>query len=112
MVKAITARNNICTVQSYHTYSAVVLRPPINGTDNQMPQVSAASFDIRRHAKKHSTSFAADAHLTWSVDGAFEGIFDKCARLSRMTLRRSRRWTFGPRRLQAVSPHIIMGLHS
>jgi hypothetical protein len=39
-VKAITARNNICTVQSYHTYSAVVLRPPINGTDNQMPQVS------------------------------------------------------------------------
>ena len=38
MVKAMTARNNICTVQSYHTYSAVILRPPINGTDNDMAQ--------------------------------------------------------------------------
>jgi hypothetical protein len=47
------SRNNICTIQSYHTYSAVVLRPPINGTDNQMDQDDLASFkalDLRAEA--------------------------------------------------------------
>ena len=53
VVKAITARNNICTIQSYHTYAAVVLRPPINGTDNDMAQDDLASFkalDLRAEA--------------------------------------------------------------
>lgn len=44
VVRAITARNNICTIQSYHTYSAVVLRPPINGSDNAMDQSDLQSF--------------------------------------------------------------------
>ena len=79
-MKAITARNNICTIQSYHTYSAVVLRPPINGTDNQMPQVSVAprsmsvnamSFCISMPAfyflQKMATHLNQDAFVRWGI---------------------------------------------
>jgi hypothetical protein len=59
VVKAITARNNICTIQSYHTYSAVVLRPPINGTDNQMPQDDLASFKALDLRAEETTGYPA-----------------------------------------------------